>query len=152
VNVSAFRFRLERVRAVRERTEQLAKQELAEAISLRSSTEAELRAAEAELELAHVEQRAGIAEAETLDASELMARQAYVERVEARRTSHAQELGRREAEVAEHDAKLVKAAGDHEMLKRLRDRRREEHDLEAGRHEQGELDEVAAASFKRSRT
>ena len=45
----AFRFRLERVRAVRERAEKLAKQDLAEAISRRSSTEQELRATEANI-------------------------------------------------------------------------------------------------------
>jgi flagellar export protein FliJ len=152
VNVPAFRFRLERVRAVRERTEQLAKQDLAEAISLRSGTEAELLAAEAQLEQAHLEHRAGTERAGTLEASELVARQAYLERVEAQRTARVQELGHREAEVLERDAKLTKAAAEHEMLKRLRERQREEHKREAGRREQGELDEIASSSFSRSRT
>jgi flagellar export protein FliJ len=153
VTVPGFNFKLERVRAVRERTEQLAKQDLAEAISKRSGTEADLLAAEAELEQAHVEHRATITvRPDTLDASELVAHQAYVERVEAQRTNHAQELGQREAEVAERDAKLAKAAGEHEMLKRLRERQRDEHNREAGRREQGALDEIAATSFERSRT
>jgi flagellar export protein FliJ len=153
VNVPGFNFKLERVRAVRERTEQLAKQDLAEAISKRTGTEADLRAAEAQLEQAHVEHRAKItAHPDTLDASELVGRQAYVERVEAQRTNHVQELGQRKAEVAERDAKLAKAAGEHEMLKRLRERQRDEHNREAGRREQGALDEIAATSFERSRT
>ena len=148
-----FRFKLERVRAVRERTEQLAKQELAEAISLRSDTEAELREAEANLERAHVEHRAKTSpKPDALEASELLARQAYLERVEAQRAAQAQELGQREAEVVTRDAKLTKAAGEHEMLKRLRERQREEHNRDAGRREQSALDEVAAASFERSRT
>lgn len=153
VDLPGFRFKLERVRAVRERTEQLAKQDLAEAISLRSDTEADLRAAEARLEQANVEHRAKVAvHPDTLDASELIARQAYLERVEAQRAGRAQELGQREAEVAERDAKLTRAAGEHEMLKRLRERQRDEHNREAGRREQGALDEVAATNFERSRT
>ena len=42
------------------------------------------------------------------------------------------ELARSEAEVAERNATLITAAGEHEMLKRLRERRRGEHEREAG--------------------
>jgi flagellar FliJ protein len=151
VNVPGFRFKLERVRAVRERAEQLAQQDLAEAISRRSDTEADLRAAEALLEQAHEQQRTGATIAESIDPSELVARQAYVERIEAQRTNHAHDLEHRETEVAARDAQLTKAAGEREMLERLRERRRSEHEREATRREQGVLDEVAATSFERSR-
>ncbi len=151
MNVPGFHFKLERVRAVRERAEQLAKQDLAEAISRRSDTEADLRAAEALLEQAHEQQRTGAAVAESVDAGELVAGQAYVERIEAQRANRARDLQTRETEVAARDAQLTKASGEREMLERLRERRRSEHEREAARREQGALDEVAATNFERSR-
>jgi flagellar export protein FliJ len=150
VNGPVFRFRLERVRALRERNEQLAQQELSRAISLRSSTEAELRAAETHLEQAHIEHRAQAADPRELDATELVARQAFLERIEAQRGAHAQELRQREAEVAERDAKLTTAATEHEMLNRLSERHRGEHEREVADRERASLDEIAASRFGRS--
>ena len=150
MDAHVFRFRLERVRAVRERKETIAKQELASAISRRSSTEAELKAVDAHLEQAHVEQRTICAAAGAVSAAELQARQAFLERVEEQRRFHAGELQRREAEVIDSDAKLVTAASEHEMLNRLRERHRGEHDREAARLEQGALDEMAVVRFRRS--
>ncbi len=146
----AFRFRLERVRAVRERAEQLAKQDLAEAISRRSSTEIQLRATEENIAQAHVEQRSAAADAGPVSADELQVRQSFLERVEAQRNGHARELADREVEVAERDAKLARAASEHEMLNRLRERHRGEHDREAARVERNSLDEIAANRFGRS--
>ncbi len=146
----AFRFRLERVRAVRERAEKLAKQDLAQAISRRSSTEDELRATEANIAQAHVEQRSAVAEPGLISAGELQVRQSFLERIEAQRNGHARELAQREAEVAESDAKLTAAASEHEMLNRLRDRHRGEHDREAARVERNSLDEIASSRFGRS--
>ncbi len=150
MDVPGFQFKLERVRAVRERAEQLAKQDLAQAISRRSDTEADLQVAEALLEQAHDQQRAGASIAESIDPSELVAHQAYVERIETQRTNHAQDLQQRKTEVAARDAQLTKAAAEREMLERLRERRRAEHEQETARREQGALDEVAATSFGRS--
>ncbi|HWJ50889.1 MAG TPA: flagellar export protein FliJ [Solirubrobacteraceae bacterium] len=147
---SAFRFRLERVRAVRERTEKLAKQDLAQAISRRASTEEELRATEANIAQAHVEQRSVAAEPGTISAGELQVRQSFLERIEAQRNGHARDLAQREAEVAESDAKLTAAASEHEMLNRLRERHRGEHDREAARVERNSLDEIASSRFGRS--
>ncbi len=135
---------------MRERKETLAKQELAGALSRRSSTEAELQAVEANLEQARVEQRTVCAAAGAISAAELQARQAFLERVEAQRSFHEGELKRREAEVIDSDAKLATAASEHEMLNRLRERHRGEHDREAARHEQGALDEMAVVRFGRS--
>lgn len=146
----SFRFRLERVRAVRERKEKLAKQELAKAISRRSSTEAELRGAERHLAQAHSEQRAVAGESATMSATELLVRQAFLERIEAQRGLHESELREREADVANRDAELTAAAGEHEMLNRLRDRHRGEHDREAARRERNVLDEIASVRFGRS--
>jgi flagellar export protein FliJ len=149
VNGPIFRFRLERVRVLRERKEQQAQQELAQAISLRSGTVAELRAAEDHLEQAHSEHRALAGEPQTLDAHELVGRQAFLERIEAQRGAHAQELQQREAVVAERDAKLTAASSEHEMLKRLSERHRGEHERAAASREQGALDEMTAARFGR---
>jgi flagellar protein FliJ len=141
VSGPSFRFRLERVRAVRERKEKLAQQELARSISRLSGTREELRSAEEVLERAQEEQRSA---AGPVGAAELQSRQAFLERIEARRTVSAMDVTRGEAEVADLGAALVVAAGEHEMLNRLRDRRRGEHERESMRHENKVLDEMAA--------
>jgi flagellar export protein FliJ len=150
VSGTAFRFRLERVRAVRERKEKLAQQELARAISLRSSTEADLRTSEEHLAQAHSEQRSAVSAAPSLSAAELLARQAFLERVEAQRRQHARDLAQREAEVVDRGAALATAASEHEMLNRLRERHRGEHDREIARRERNVLDEIAVNRFGRS--
>jgi flagellar FliJ protein len=146
----SFRFRLERVRAVRERKEKLAQQELARSMSRLSDTRAELQSAEASVERAQTQQRDASSASELLDGAELQARQAFLERVEADRSHRAQDVRRGEAEVADRGEKLVVAAGEHEMLNRLRERRRSEHELEAARHESKLMDEMAAARPGRS--
>ena len=148
---SAFRFRLERVRALRERKEKLAQRELADAISRRSSSAEDLRTADAHLEHARAEQRTVAAEPEAVSATDLLARQAFLERVEAQRRLRARELEQREADVTERDVELSTAASEHEMLNRLRERHRGEHDREAARRERNVLDEVAATGYRRSR-
>ena len=60
------------------------------------------------------------------------------------------ELAQREAEVAERDAELATAASEHEMLNRLRERYRGEHDREQARVERNTLDEIAVTRFRRS--
>jgi flagellar export protein FliJ len=150
VTGSAFRFRLERVRAVRERKEKLAQRELADAISLRTSSEAQLRSADATLERARQQQRTALAERDAVSATDLLGRQAFLERVEAQRVLRANDLQQRDAEVAVRDAQLASAASEHEMLNRLRERHRGEHALELARREQGDLDEIAASRFRGS--
>lgn len=146
----SFRFRLERVRAVRERKEMLAQQELAKSLQRMSGTQAQLRSTEADLEQAQAEQRTMASEPGIVDAAELQARQAFMESVEARRSRQALDLIQTEAEVAERNAMLVTAAGEHEMLNRLRDRRRGEHDRETSLTENKLLDEMAGARAQRS--
>ncbi len=148
---SGFRFRLERVRVVRERKEMLAQRELADALVRRSSSAADLDTADAHVEHARAEQRIVAAEPEPVSATDLLARQAVLERVEAQRRLQAHELELREAEVAERDAELATAASEHEMLNRLRERHRGEHDREEARRERNTLDEIAVTRFRRSR-
>lgn len=135
---------------MRERKEKLAQRELADAISRRSSSVAELRSADAHLEHALEEQRTVAGEREAVSATDLVARQAFLERVEAQRRLRARELEQSELEVAERDAELATAASEHEMLNRLRDRHRGEHDREADRRERNVLDEIASNRFRRS--
>jgi flagellar export protein FliJ len=146
----SFRFRLERVRAVRERKEKLAQRELADALTRRSSSVSELRSAEDRVEHARAEQRSVASQPSVLSGGDLLARQAFLERTEAQRRVRERELKQRELEVAARDAELATAATEHEMLNRLRERRRGEHDRAAARHELGVLDEIAVTRFSRS--
>ncbi|HLH14144.1 MAG TPA: flagellar export protein FliJ [Solirubrobacteraceae bacterium] len=146
----SFRFRLERVRVVRERREKLAQRELADAITRRSSSVAELRDADAELEHAREQQRSVI-DGGAVSAADLLAGQAFLERTEAQRRVREHDLQRSDAEVAQRDAELTTAASEHKMLQRLSDRRRSEHALELARRELGALDEIAVARFRRGR-
>jgi len=148
---SAFRFRLERVRVVRERKEKLAQRELADAISQRSTSVVELRTADARLEHARAQQRSVSDEPNAVSASDLLARQVFLERAEAQQGLRARELAQRDAEVSKRDAELARAASEHEMLNRLRERHHGEHDREAARREQGVIDEIAVTRFSRSR-
>jgi len=136
---------------VRERKEKLAQRELAEAISRRTSSVADLRSADAHLEHARAQQRSVKDEPSATSAAELLARQVFLERAEAQRGLRARELALREADVSRRDAELTTAASEHEMLNRLRERHRDEHDREAARREQGDIDEIAATRFSRSR-
>ncbi len=147
---SSFRFRLERVRALRERREDLARQELAKAVSRLTGSRDRLHAVEVHLERIRAEQRLATSSSATVAAEELCARQAFVEHVEAQRTHGARELEQHEADVAERDSQLGHAAREHHMLERLKERQHAEHDREAGRREGIILDEIAIDRFRRS--
>lgn len=147
---STFRFRLERVRALRERREELARQELAKAVSRMSGSRERLDAVEAQLERVRAEQRHATSTDATVDVDELRARQAYVEHIETQRISGARELREREADVALRDGELDHAAREHRMLERLKQRQHAAHVREATRREGILLDEIAIDRFRRS--
>lgn len=146
----SFRFRLERVRALREHHEDLAREALAKALLDRSSTQAELSTIEAHLDRVRREQRQAGAPATSVSAAELQARQAFVERIESQRIAGAHELARHEDIVADRDAQLGEAAREHEMLQRLKERQQVEHLRTAARVEGAALDEIAMDRFRRS--
>jgi len=147
---SSFRFRLERVRALRERREDLARQELAAAMTRLAGSRDRLRAVEERLDQLRAEQRAATGPAQTVSAADLRAQQAFVEHVEAQRAGGAHELTRHEAAVAERGSDLGRAARERQTLERLRDRQRAEHDREVRRREGLALDEIALERFRRS--
>ncbi|MGH2854956.1 MAG: flagellar export protein FliJ [Solirubrobacteraceae bacterium] len=149
----SFRFRLERIRALRQRKESLARRELASAISQLTGSQDRLRRVEEHLERARTHQRlaTGVGgSGGTVSAADLLARQAFVEHVEAQRTMGLRELERHEADVALRDTQLGRAAREHEILERLKERQRTEHEREAGRRESERLDEIALERFRRS--
>jgi len=143
-----FRFRLERVRALRERKEQLAKTELANAMRRLSESEDRLRAADERLAHAREQQRSATGAATS--GAEMSARQAYLERAEALRRRGAQEMTHSESEVDDRHARLGHAAQERQMLERLKERRRGEHTRELARRDANALDEMAIERFRRS--
>lgn len=141
-----FQFRLERVRALRERAEQRASEELAASLTHHRRGEENLSAAAERVAQAH-EGRRVTAQATGAD---LLAMQAYVERTQRAQQAAALDLDRREAEVDARRDALVHAARDHRALTRLETRRREEHALEVARVEGAVMDEVALTVHRRS--
>jgi flagellar FliJ protein len=142
-----FTFKLERVRALRERKEDLAKEELAASLALRLRGEAMLQAAVESVEQARGAQRA--AAGAPMTAAELQAAQAYLERTEREREFASLNLDRQDAEVDMRRNALQSAARDREVLERLKERRRTEHRREADRREGALLDEMAITMHRR---
>jgi flagellar export protein FliJ len=146
---SQFRFRLERVRALRERKEDLAKQELALALGRLADSEDELRDAGQRLERAREEHSSAVGNG-TFSGTDLRAGQAFLERVEAQRVAGVEALRRSESEVADRGEALSLAAQEHQMLERLKRRHEAEHVRELRRVEGATLDEIAIDRFRRS--
>ncbi len=143
----SFRFRLERVRALREHGEDVAKQALAGALVRREECEEKLQETEEQLDQARVAQReSGVSRTSAVD---LIARQAYLERVERARDATARDLDLHEAEVATRRDLLTEAARAREALERLKERRRADHEQELARRSGRELDEVALNVYRR---
>ena len=149
MNRPSFTFKLERVRALKEQTEERAKEELAASLALRLKGEAMLMSASRNVEDARRVQRQA---AETgVSGQDLLAAQAYLERTERERESASLTLFRRDAEVEARRAMLEAAAREREVLDRLKERKREEHRREAERLEGAALDEMAINIHRRAR-
>lgn len=141
-----FQFRLERVRALRERAEQLRAEELAASVAHKRQGEEQLQAAAERV--AHARHaRRGVAQATGAD---LLSMQAYIERTQRAQRAAALDLDRREADVDARRVALVHAAREHRALTRLEERRRAEHAREVARIEGAHMDEVALTVHRRS--
>src|SRR5207248_1363640 len=118
MNGSSFRFRLERVRALRERREDAAKEELAGAMMRHRRCEEEVQAAAERIARA----RAAQVDAARLPASanDFMAHQAYLERAERAHQATRQNLQRQEVELLQRREALTQAARDRQALERLK--------------------------------
>ena len=143
-----FQFRLERVRALREREEEQAREELAASLAVRMKGEATLRAASESVSDAQDARRRSSTTA--ISGAELRALQAYMERTERTRESAALELDRREAEVDARRSALTVRSQERQVLERLKDRRRADHVSETERREGALLDEMALSAHRRA--
>lgn len=143
----SFRFRLERVRELRERHEELAKQALA--VSLADHFRAEKAHREAEERIAHARAAQLDAALSSSNVTDLLAHQAYLERTETARRATGQDLECRAVDLADKRDALRRAARDRQALERLKERRRSEYLQEAARLEGLDLDEIAINNFRR---
>jgi flagellar export protein FliJ len=147
VSSPPFTFRLERIRSLRERAEDRAKEEYAVSLSHRMEGVAMLRAAAEHRDQARAATRPTADAA--LSGTDFLTSQAWLERLERARQAAELELDRRDAEVDARHVALVNAARERHALERLADKRRAEHVLESNRREAYELDELAAAGHRR---
>ena len=145
----SFTFRLERVRSLRERAEDQAREELAKGLRHRLEGEALLRQAGVAAGAAREATLSTAMRPEGASAASLIAAQVFAERRHAEHKAAMLDLSRRDAEVDARRTALTAAARDREVLERLKRRARAEHDAEVAREEQIELDEIALAVHRR---
>jgi flagellar protein FliJ len=142
MNGPSYRFRLERVRALRERREEQAKQEFGVALQFRQRCQDDVARA--------VDRIAAARRAQLHCAGDdLHAHQSYLERMEHAHRLTLQELARAEQALTERRAALTKASQDREALERLKEKGLADHNREAARIEQITLDEIAGNGYWR---
>src|SRR5215212_4585226 len=147
VETPSFVFRLERIRSLRERAEERAREHLAHELRLRLRGEAMLlEATQTSAAATQTGRDAVTARSSGLD---LIAAQAYIERAERDRREAALDLDRQEAEVAARRSALHNAARQRQVMDKLEERQRADHDAEWARKAQGALDEVALSMHRR---
>ena len=143
----SFTFRLERVKSLRERAEERAREDLAHELRLRLRGEAMLReATHAASAATEAGRDAVLARASGMD---LIAAQAFMERTERDRREAALDLDRQEAEVAARRTALQAAARDRQVMEKLEQRQRADHNQLWARRAQGALDEIALGVHRR---
>jgi hypothetical protein len=133
-----FTFTLEPVLAVREEAERQAMERLAVELVQQAAFRADAAHASARLSDAHADP----GEATGVD---LVARQAYLERLELEATTARARARAHEGHVALQQAQVEEAARDREALERLKSERRLEHGRAATRAEQAELLDLVTA-------
>jgi flagellar FliJ protein len=145
----SFTFRLERVRSLRTRAEEQAREALAHELRLRVRGEAILREAAARAAGART---ASLETAQGAGASgaTLLAAHAWVQRTERDREAAALDLDRRDAEVAARRESLAAAARDREAIDKLAARQKAQFDAEWNVREQHALDEIALGVHRRA--
>ena len=143
----SFTFPLERVRTLRERAEQRAREALSAELRNRAEGEALLNAADEAVGAARRHGRT--APGTRASVTDLMTAQNFLETAERRRAEAAIELARREAEVNVRRQELAAAARDRQAIDKLKERRKAEHDAEWARRSQNVLDELALAVHRR---
>ena len=135
-----FAFSLERVREVRAHEEDKAREAFAASLSLRARGVALLADAQARAAAAREQ---AIAKSAPLTGAALLSEQAWLERVQRSQQQAALELERRNDELEQLRAALTAAGQRRQVLDRLKDRKRQDHAIEAARRDAVVLDEVA---------
>jgi flagellar protein FliJ len=135
-----FVFSLERVREVRAHEEDKAREAFAASLSLRARGIALLADAKARAAAAREQ---AIAKNAPLSGAALLSEQAWLERVQRSQEQAALELDRRNDELEQSRAALAAAGQRRQVLDRLKDRKRQDHAVEAARRDAVALDEVA---------
>jgi flagellar protein FliJ len=148
MSVPPFRFNLERVRALRERAEEQAREALAGVMATRQDGEVALDTAAEALERAHAARRHA-AFGGRASGSDLRATQAWLERSERAVHVAALHLDRCDAELDARRAAFEHAARQRGVLERLKERRHADHVRHARRAEGAILDELALGMHRR---
>jgi flagellar FliJ protein len=141
-----FVFSLERVREVRAHEEDMAREAFAASLSLRARGVALLADAKARAAAAREQ---AMAKSAPLTGAALLSEQAWLERVQRSQEQAALELERRNDELEQRRAALANAGQRRQVLERLKDRKREAHQVESVRRDAVALDEVALNSHVR---
>ena len=148
VETPSFTFRLERVRSLRERAEERAREELAHELRLRLRGEAHAaRGHRGRLGGAQTGRDA--VTAPHAAAPTCIAAQAYIERAERKRREAALDLDRQDAEVAARRTALQSAARERQVIDQLKERQPRRPQRRVGPQAQGALDEVALSVHRR---
>jgi flagellar protein FliJ len=142
----SFAFSLERVREVRAHEEDVAREAFAASLSVRARGVALLADAQ---ERAAAAREQAVAEKSPRSGAELIAAQAWLERVQRSEEQAALELDRRDAELAQRRAALTTAGQRRQALERLKARQHEAHRVKSARREAGILDEIALTGHVR---
>jgi len=148
VETPSFTFRLERVRSLRERAEEAAREDLARELQLRLRGESLLKQATETVSSARDTGLSTVTRSGAT-ANDLMAAQAWMERAERQRREAAQDLDRQDTQVDASRQKLTDAMRDREVIDRLKQRRQADHNREMARKAQIELDEIALGMHRR---
>ena len=144
----SFTFPLERVRSLRERAEERAREELSAELRTRDELAAALQAARDAIDGARAASREAVASGRVA-VTELLGRQTFIERREQLRAEASLNLDRQEAEVAVSRERLAAAARDRQAIDKLKERRKAEHEAEWALKIQNQLDELALAVHRR---
>jgi flagellar FliJ protein len=140
-------FRLERVRGLRERAEDEAREAYARTLQHHARGAAELARAAERVGGARGAHRAALGG--PVAAAELLAHQAFLERTERAEQAAELEAHRRDAELEAAAGTLRHAARERQVLERLKERQLAAHRREAERREAAALDELALAVHRR---
>ena len=140
-----FRFGLERVRELREHDEDRAREEFAASLTRRQRDAAALRAASELVDQAQEARRAGAPS----DGHTIVAQQLWLERVESDRRKAELEVARREAEIESRRQALGAAQQRREVIERLKERHRADHQAADALRAASALDEMALAVHRR---